>query len=280
MTHIEGNFFICIGAQKAGTRWLHDNLCGHPDVWLPYVKELHYFDGMHIAKHRSFLERLIVRARERAGRANRRMSDDERTWRVRHATPAELDDRWYASLFEDVAGALAFGEITPEYAMLPEAGFAHIARLAPQAKLIFIMRAPAERVWSHIRFKAGKREDHAILRPQRALRYSDTAASEGRTRYERTIEQLEMHFPPHQVLYLFYEDIAHDGLEVLRQVTEFLGVNFDARNFPQAATRLNVSMTSEMPAELRRHLQAKYAYLADVIESKIGRVPDEWRAGE
>ena len=35
--------FIGIGAQKAGTTWLHRNLQLHPQIWMPR-KEVHYFD--------------------------------------------------------------------------------------------------------------------------------------------------------------------------------------------------------------------------------------------
>ena len=36
--------FIGIGTQKAGTTWLYDMLAQNPSVWLPPLKELHYFD--------------------------------------------------------------------------------------------------------------------------------------------------------------------------------------------------------------------------------------------
>ncbi|MEM1269518.1 MAG: sulfotransferase [Bacteroidota bacterium] len=36
--------FLGIGAQKAGTTWLHANLSRHPDLFLPEEKEIHYFD--------------------------------------------------------------------------------------------------------------------------------------------------------------------------------------------------------------------------------------------
>jgi hypothetical protein len=35
--------FIGIGAQKAGTTWLHRNIVDHPQIWIPR-KEVHYFD--------------------------------------------------------------------------------------------------------------------------------------------------------------------------------------------------------------------------------------------
>lgn len=36
--------FLGIGAQKAGTTWLYENLRIHPELYLPAGKELHYFD--------------------------------------------------------------------------------------------------------------------------------------------------------------------------------------------------------------------------------------------
>lgn len=35
--------FLGIGAQKAGTSWLHKNMAQHPELFLPRRKELHYF---------------------------------------------------------------------------------------------------------------------------------------------------------------------------------------------------------------------------------------------
>mgnify|MGYP003645700298 FL=1 len=35
--------FVCIGAQKAATTWLYNVLRRVPGVFLPAIKELHYF---------------------------------------------------------------------------------------------------------------------------------------------------------------------------------------------------------------------------------------------
>jgi len=40
---ITSRFFICPGAQKAGTTSLHDLLCQHPQILLPFKKETKYF---------------------------------------------------------------------------------------------------------------------------------------------------------------------------------------------------------------------------------------------
>jgi hypothetical protein len=38
--------FLCMGAQKGGTSWLHRQLERHPDFWMPPVKELHYLNSL------------------------------------------------------------------------------------------------------------------------------------------------------------------------------------------------------------------------------------------
>ncbi|MFL5992247.1 MAG: hypothetical protein ACJ73W_09685, partial [Rubrobacteraceae bacterium] len=50
--------YIGIGAQKAGTTWLHRNLQAHPGIWMPREKELHYFDEK-IEQHGWVFSRLV-----------------------------------------------------------------------------------------------------------------------------------------------------------------------------------------------------------------------------
>ena len=40
-----GPDFICFGMQKAGTRWLYDQMCARKDVWMPPIKEMNFFKG-------------------------------------------------------------------------------------------------------------------------------------------------------------------------------------------------------------------------------------------
>jgi hypothetical protein len=52
--------FLGIGAQKAGTSWLYQVLRAHPGVWLPPVKEVHYFE-QNPTGPKTFRQRLIGR---------------------------------------------------------------------------------------------------------------------------------------------------------------------------------------------------------------------------
>lgn len=50
MTRVNPNFFV-VGAQKCGTTSLHEYLFGHPDIYLPEIKETHFFiDDEHYVK--------------------------------------------------------------------------------------------------------------------------------------------------------------------------------------------------------------------------------------
>lgn len=46
--------FLGIGAQKAGSTWLHANLVHHPGIHLPPAKELHYFDWYRVPTLRRY----------------------------------------------------------------------------------------------------------------------------------------------------------------------------------------------------------------------------------
>ena len=44
--HVRRPSFICVGAGKAGTTWLWEMLRLHPGIYLPDVKEIHYFNDI------------------------------------------------------------------------------------------------------------------------------------------------------------------------------------------------------------------------------------------
>ena len=59
--------FLCVGAHKSGSSWLHANMGEHPQVWVPAAKELHFFDELEKgvmrsekAKRLQWLARLIT----------------------------------------------------------------------------------------------------------------------------------------------------------------------------------------------------------------------------
>ena len=108
--------FLGIGAQKAGTTWLGRNLQAHPEVWMPRVKEVHYFDEK-IHESRNTTLRLVRRifgasganrrwrrqVRRRARKHLRRFSRKDFSWDLNYYVGVPSDG-WYASLFEPGKG--------------------------------------------------------------------------------------------------------------------------------------------------------------------------------
>lgn len=108
--------FLCIGAQKAGSTWLHEMLRRHPSLCLPEQKELHFWDW-----HR----------RRGLGWYSRQFDVSKK------ARESKVPSR-----------DILCGEITPCYITLPETDIAEIKALFPDVKLIFIVRDLVERAWS------------------------------------------------------------------------------------------------------------------------------------
>mmetsp|Transcript_13642 Transcript_13642/g.20769 ORF Transcript_13642/g.20769 Transcript_13642/m.20769 type:complete len:334 (+) Transcript_13642:135-1136(+) len=100
--------FLCIGAQKAGTTWLHEMLRKIPELGLPEnTKEVHFWD-----------------------------------WHRRKGLG------WYSKQFPQSHKNLLLGEITPCYMALKEHDVKEIHKLFPDARIIFIARDLVERAWS------------------------------------------------------------------------------------------------------------------------------------
>src|SRR5215217_5638753 len=122
--------FIGIGAQKAGTTWLHRNLQAHPQIWMPKEKELHYFDEK-IKQRGGFWSRLLgsrpadKRWRRQLGARFKwfKVSRQDIAWDLRYFFKRPSDE-WYASLFEQGKGRVT-GEATPDYSILESDTIAH-----------------------------------------------------------------------------------------------------------------------------------------------------------
>ena len=275
-------YFVCIGAQKAGTTWLARVLSRHDEVFVTPVKEIHYFD--HIA---GLSEHLSPRKRRsRIRKYHQRMWTQWRKWREHRAQGAwyrsymhaTLDDAWYASLFAQRGGKKIAGEATPEYALIGEAGLWHLKSLAPDARIIFIMRNPVTRAWSQLLHQCRVRKlDADTLSVSELLAIAEEERSEALADYIRVLDALDAVFEPEQVLLEFYEDIHADRAGAMKRICSFLDVGFDADHHGGLEKRYNPSQNALMPEDLRKSLSIKYRAMAREVEDRVGRVPATWR---
>lgn len=274
-------FFVCIGAQKSGTTWLAKVLADHPELFLTPVKEIHYFDHVGgITEHLGPRKRSsrYRKYHQRMWTQWHRFGEHRRQWSwYRDYMADPVDDAWYARLFAHRGPKLFAGEVTPEYAVLGRAGLAHIKRLAPDARVLFIMRNPVTRAWSQVlhqcrsrNLDAGRLSTEAIaamLAEPEFARFCD---------YATTIDDMAAVFRPDQQLCLFYEEMHTDRVAALQRVCRFIGIGFDASGFGGLDRRFNRSQEARLPDAVRAHMRDLYRVQAEAVRQRLGRIPAPW----
>ena len=266
--------FVGIGAQKAGTTWLHRNLQVHPQIHMPR-KEVHYFDRK-MNDGSNVLTRLFGRTRndEQWRRQVKRIplqllknpSLQELRWNLRYYTRA-YDDRWYSQVFEPKKAKVS-GEITPAYSVLDKAKVAHAHRLMPDTKLIFFMRNPIERVWSQTVMSLDKVEKgSAVSASEDELSKKISRDSSYKlSNYLRTLENWGSFYPEEQIFVGFLEDVSLFPEELLGRLYDFLGVDphFDPRlTGKKIHTRSEATMPTSVAVQLARGYHEEISRLSE-----------------
>ncbi len=180
---------------------------------------------------------------------------------------AYYSERW----FGDVPTDRIAGEKSTDYL---ESGAAaeRIARDLPQAKLVFILREPAERAFSNFtwtRMNGIETEDFATaLRLEEARertlperwKFARPFSYFSRGLYADLLAEYVRRFPRDQILVLKFEDIGTDPGALAERLHRFLGVT----PRPGDAADIGVINSSDkrsetMTDEVRRALHARYA---------------------
>src|SRR5206468_577359 len=215
-TRRPGPDFLCIGAHKAGTTWLYQQLDSHPDFWMPPVKELHYFDQL-----------------SRVQRAAPPRCRDERDLRFLEsiknlsAEPyINLDH--YARLFEPKASLLS-GDISPNYSTLSDEVIRRVVGYFPNLKVIFLARDPVERVWSHLSMEVYYRQ----IEPFDATNIDEVNRNLSRRGMllrsypSAVVAQWKRYVDSEQFRVYFFDDLQRNPVELRRSIFRFLGADPD-----------------------------------------------------
>ena len=184
---------IVIGAQKCGTSGLHYYLGLHPEVSMSSPKELNFFIA-------------------------------ERNW-CRGL-------QWYARHFDH--SARCRGESSPNYAAFPQhMGVPErMAEVVPDAKLIYIVRDPLERIAAHYVHNFAKRREKGDLR--QTLLHPNTSYV-ARSRYFTQLQRFLEFYDRDRVLVIENCGLRDERAATLRRVFEFAGVDpgFEHPKFDQ-----------------------------------------------
>jgi hypothetical protein len=280
-------FLICIGAQKAGTTWLAQQLRSHPEFSLPPQKEISYFDSVHVG----YSTRLRQKKLARLAQTLSELAEDDTNlsaaqaynlrWQLNYSVVGrdEHSDQWYWSLFRDIDHEKVTGDFSPNYSLLPEEGIRHMKACAPHAKLFFVLRNPVERTWSGALYALrGQIETKDQLpTPQRIRAATCSDIQKSFSDYRGIIQAYEAVFGENSLNFLFYDDLKNNPLAFLKMFCESADVDFNPKWFKGAAKRINegprVDKDSKILADIAKASMEQLEWLA----ARFGTVAQGWK---
>lgn len=181
--------FVIIGAMKCATTSIHQALAKHPDICMSKLKETDFFI-------------------------------DEKNW--------NKGLEWYKNQFN--GECKFFGEASPNYTMYPS--FQGIPErmhsVIPNAKLIYIVRDPIDRIRSHYEHQwyAGRKSSslEEVLKTDERNHYINTS------RYFLQIEQYLHYYRQEQIMIISFEEYKDNPSSILKQICEFIGASCQGIN--------------------------------------------------
>ena len=239
-----GVFLLGLGAQKAGTSWLHAQLNRRRDADFGFLKEYHIHDA------------LTLPTAGFSGRRGRSLLKP-RTWRRQRFL--ERPERYYAyfsSLLKH-PGIRLTGDITPSYSGLSSNTLQAIQRgFAAQdipVRPVFLMRDPIERIISSLRMhrrKQGLRDSAGEIQALHQLCHERPERINLRSDYGHTLTALQNSFGLKHCFIGTYEQLFHQ--DCWAELCRFLGVRYQEPKWEQ---RVNESRTdTDLPEELLKLL--------------------------
>jgi hypothetical protein len=278
-TTSSGPDFICVGAQKAGTRWLYDQMDNCSDVWMTPIKELNYFCG---AFNKPTNMKVIEAHREKLASGSDEVSAEAvaffKTLEGLSADgPRSHQD--YFSLFSPKGQRLS-GDISPIYATAsPEQARATAAAL-PQAQLIFLIRHPVSRIKSalsmHVRH--GKVSERALLSWKQLLPVVGNKSYAVRSLATKSWQTWTEAFGVQRCGYWFFDDIVSRPEEVRTEIARHAGVKNPAFGIPADFNRKEGDEKYPFSEEVNVRLHQFLAAEIEACKQTFGGRALEWKS--
>lgn len=248
--------FYLIGSAKAGTTTLVEYLARHPQIAFSRAKEPE-----------------ILRweiSEEKAERSYAHMFKEARPGQIR-GEGSTCYTGWAHWRSEDQSETRVTTVADPAAALDTlkreiEETAARIARFTPQARLIYLVRHPVDRSYSHVQFNTRKATVPTV--------FEDALKSDPRyllvSHYAEILRLYLKHIARSQILVATLDDLSRDPNGVLRQIQEFLGVTPDA-SIAQQKVNANEGRAHDARRGLSQRLRSipGYPLLIKLVPARV-----------
>lgn len=195
--------FIIGGAMKSGTTTLHHILNTHRNVFIP-DEEIFFFNIDDIEQNSEFFIEL----------------DNKWTFFDYNKNFEKYLD-WYSSFFSESKEDEIIGEDSTTY-LCSEKSPKRIYELIPDVKLIFLVRDPVNRAYSHYWHMV--RTGRAVYNFEKTIQFSKHNIIK-RGLYYKQINRYLKYFRRENLKIIIFENFINNMQEVINEVQEFLGVD-------------------------------------------------------
>ncbi|MBW2661899.1 MAG: sulfotransferase [Deltaproteobacteria bacterium] len=194
--------FIIVGAMKSGTTSLRHMLNQHTGIFIPNP-EIFFFDIDDIEQHPDFFIQL---------------SNDWSFYNYDKNLSEYLS--WYQSFFAEAREDQIIGEHSTTYLVSQKAPY-RIAKLLPDVKLIFMLRDPVARAYSH--YWHSVRSGEAVYDFENTIQYAPENILK-RSFYKQQIERYREYFPDKNMKFIIFESFIKKPQETVDDLCKFLGL--------------------------------------------------------
>ena len=241
--------FLGIGAARCGTTALHEFLVGHPEVFVPARKEVHYFSLGRIGSPYSRV-------------------------RTQHD---------YEALFGG-SEAVVRGEISPSYLWIPGTA-ASIRSVVPDVRVLAILRSPVERAISDFQYswKNGLNQVpfsqfldegmESLEQGHLEARPFHPSAVLWKGLYANQLAEYYQHFEKESIGVFLLHDLKRKPGAFAERICQFLGIS-DRSEMPGVVNAR--PRTEAVAPEDRKRLAAFYEPSVEALANIIGRDLSPW----
>jgi hypothetical protein len=283
----EPTLLFCVGATKAGTSWLYDQLAAHPECHLRTIKELRYFETV---EHDRFKRRVralsktveSLRQRKVLGhRSNKMLARklaDVIEFRAALKQGMSGSDAYLSYLTKGRNDCKVAADITPSYALLPVERLRMMAEFSADTRVLYLMRDPVARLWSQIRMIGQRTAETADAVPEacfalmeRVLAGEQNGMTE-RGDYAAALQRLWAAVDPSKLMVMFMEDMLSPA--GLKRLCDFLGIDYHGATFDRPVhVGPALALSADQKTRARALLRPQYEFVA----RHFSDIPENWR---